>query len=204
VLTNIHAWTKGTGMADYNQYIRDLTSILVANGAMAEDDGEYVTDAFQDYSIANYEDFLLETGTVEREQLLEALEQYYNVKAIDVLGDVFDPSLVQQVPYNVLIEYNCIPYGQDGYQLMVIAGNPRDPELDEVFGRHVTYDPVFFVGIPRHIRLMVQDYYQDSLVGKVSYVDPSEDPDERTLRDRDIDPEEEDILRHDIRSKLRE
>jgi len=171
---------------------------------MSQEDGEYVKQEFHNHTLGNYEDFLLESGVVTRDQLLEALEQYYDVKAIDVLGDVFDPSLVQKFPYDTLIEHNCIPYGQDGYQLMVIAGNPHNEELEAILGEYVSYDLVFFVGIPRHIRLMVQDYYQDSDVGKVEYVDTSEDPDENALRDRDIDPEEEDVLRHDIRSKLRE
>lgn len=190
-------------MADYNQYILDLTAILAEQGALDEDDVPRLQEEFQNYTLANFEDFLLESGVVERYELLQALQSYYNVKAIDVLGDVFDPNLLWKFPYNVLIEYNCIPYGQDGNQLMVVVGNPQNEELEEVLGRYVSYDLVFFVGIPRHIRLMVQDYYQESLEGKVQYVDPSEDPDERALRDRDIDPEEEDVLRHDIRSKLR-
>lgn len=202
----MHACTcmiKEYTMAEYINYIKELTAILAENGAVNQDDVPWLEKEFHNYSIAHFEDFLLETGVVERYQLLEALQAYYNVKAIDVLGDVFDPNLLWKFPYNVLIEYNCIPYGQDGNQLMVVAGNPKNEELEEILGRYVSYDLVFFVGIPRHIRIMVQDYYQESLEGKVSYVDPGEDPDERALRDRDIDPDEEDVLRHDIRSKLR-
>ena len=191
-------------MADYNQYILDLIAVLVEDGAINEEDGERLRKDFNDYSLANFEDFLLETGVVDRYQLLQALQQYYNVRAIDVLGDVFDPSLLWKFPYNVLIEHNCIPYGQDGNQLMVVAGNPKDPELEAILGEYVSYDFVFFVGIPRHIRLMVQDYYQESLSGKVKNIDTSEDPEENAFRDDDIDPEEEDVLRSDIRSKLRE
>jgi len=191
-------------MPDYNQYIYDLCAILATNGAIEEEDKKRLQQDFQQYDVSQFEDFLLETGMVQRYELLEALEQYYNIRAIDVLGEVFDPALIQKFPYNVLIEHYCIPYGQDGYQLMVITANPHNEELEAILGEYVTYDLVFLVGIPRHIRLAVQDYYQDSLVGKVSNVDPSEDPDENALRDRDIDPDEEDVLRHDIRSKLRE
>ena len=191
-------------MAAYKQYVEELTAILVSNDALGPEDGEAMQREFYNYTLASYEDFLLEMGVLDRYQLLEALEQYYNVRAIDVLGEVFDPTLVQQIPYHVLIEHNAVPYGQDGAQLMVVTGNPQSDEIESAFGDYVSYDLVFFVGIPRHIRLMVQDYYQDSLAGRVSYTDPSEDPDERALRDRDIDPEEEDVLRSDIRSKLRE
>src|SRR5690606_30160744 len=95
--------------------------------------------------------------------LLKVLQDYYNVTAMDVLGEMFDHDLLRQFPKDVLLRNCCIPYRQDGPLLIVVTDNPLNEDLDEILGEYVSYDFHYYVGIPRHIDMMIKDFYQDEL-----------------------------------------
>jgi hypothetical protein len=150
-------------MAAYKDYVDGLSHILADMGVIKRDDIEVLITDFDGHALANFEDFLLEEGIVYKDQLLKALETYYGVAAIDVMGELYDYHYLQYFPKNLLLRYNCIPIRKDGNVLIMVAGDPSNAELDVVLGQYASYDFVYFVGIPRHIRLMIRDVYDDSL-----------------------------------------
>jgi len=142
--------------------IDGLINILAERGVLKRDDADALKQEFANHESQNFEDFLLEEGLVEKEDLLQALQEYYGVRAIDVLGEMFDHDLLIMFPKDVLLRNYCLPYYRDENILFVITNDPNNDELVEILQKYVSYDIEFFVGIPMHIDMMTKDFYQDA------------------------------------------
>ncbi|MCL5436682.1 MAG: hypothetical protein M1549_02290 [Candidatus Dependentiae bacterium] len=166
--------------------LEGLVRILSAKGIMQSKDAATLQREFENHAAQYVEDFLLEEGLVDKEQLLEALQEFYGVQAVDVLGAIFDHSLLKMFPKDVLLRTCCIPYYRDANILFVIATNPTNDELDAKLREFVSYDIEFFVGLPRHIDMMIKDFYQDSLY-RIDYEEnidrAAEDEEEERMED---------------------
>ncbi len=147
----------------HNELLERLVCALEKRDVLEPQDLEVLCQEFEQHEALSVQDFLLETGLVEKEELLGALEEVFGVKAIDVLGTMFDHTLIQSFPKGLLLRNNVIPYLQDGMVITVIAGNPEDEDIEERLREHVSNDIEFFVGIPQHIDIMIKDFYQDEL-----------------------------------------
>jgi len=90
--------------------IDGLINILAERGVLKRDDADALKQEFANHESQNFEDFLLEEGLVEKEDLLQALQEYYGVRAIDVLGEMFDHDLLIMFPKDVLLRNYCLPY----------------------------------------------------------------------------------------------
>ncbi len=146
-----------------NELLERLVCALEKRDVLEPQDLEALCQEFEEHEALSAQDFLLEEGIVEKEDLLAALEEVFGVKAIDVVGTMFDHTLIRAFPKDVLLRNNVIPYLQDGLVLIVVAGNPEQEGLEEVLREHVSNDIEFFVGIPQHIDMMTKDFYQDEL-----------------------------------------
>jgi hypothetical protein len=146
-----------------NELLERLICALEKREVLEPQDLEALCNDFAQHEALSVQDFLLDEGLVEKADMLEALEEVFGVKAIDVLGTMFDHTLIKAFPKDVLLRNNVIPYLQDGMVLTVIAGNPEDEGLEEVLREYVSNDIEFFVGIPQHIDMMIKDFYQDEL-----------------------------------------
>jgi len=52
---------------------------------------------------------------------------------------------------------------RDGDVLAVVAGDPEDPDLVELIGKHVSYDVELYVGFFRDIQDEIEEFYDRSV-----------------------------------------
>jgi len=146
------------------QFIDDIGGILAQKHLITPLDLAGLHKSFKDRNDVSFEDFLLEEGIVEKSDLLDALADYYQVPAIDVVGQFFDHYDITLIPKNVMLQHLFIPYDRDpDDNLWVIAANPNDPHLRVVLGEYVTHHINFMVGLPTDIIDAVEDNYDESI-----------------------------------------
>lgn len=146
-----------------NELLGRLVCALEKRDILEPQDLVALCKTFEEHEALTAQDFLFEEGIVDKEDLLSVLEEVFGVKAIDVIGTMFDHAIIRSFPKGVLLRNNVIPYLQDGLVLIVIAGNPEVDGLESVLREYVDSDIQFFVGIPQHIDMMIKDFYQDEL-----------------------------------------
>jgi hypothetical protein len=145
-------------------FIDCLTDICIAQGSLGAQDKEPIKKTFNERSEPQFEQFLLDEGLVEKDQLLKALSQYYNIPSIDVVGYFFSHHLVRMFPKDVMLRNGFIPYDHEGDIMIVVAAEPDDEELPALIGRYVSYDVTFMAGIFNDITDAVKEFYDESLV----------------------------------------
>jgi len=144
-------------------YVKKLTDILVKLKAITPEMNDNLEQQFAASSHARFDDFLLEQGLVDKEDLLKALSILYQVPFMDVTGYFFDTFLLQKFPIDFLLRNAIIPYEQDENMLLVVAADPSDQSLLDKIGVHVSYDIRFNVGIYTDIVDAVRQYYETAL-----------------------------------------
>lgn len=168
-------------MATDKKVIDGILDILCDREILKRDDTEELKREYEKGETERFEDYLIDEGIVEKDDLLKVLQEYYNTPAIDVMGAMFDHDLLVKFPKDVLLRNCCIPYYQDGMLLFVIASDPNNEDLDEILGEFVSYDFQFLVGIPRHIDMMIKDFYQAEM-----YKEDFEDVVDEAAREEEI------------------
>jgi hypothetical protein len=143
--------------------VNGILDILCDKEILNREDTIELKREFEDDPTVYLEDYLIDEGIVDKEDLLDALQEYYGVQSVDVMGEMFDHNLLIKFPKEVLLVNCCIPYRRDGVTLFMITQDPKNEDLDEILGEHVSYNLEYFVGIPRHIDMMIKDFYQDEL-----------------------------------------
>jgi len=146
-------------MASQEQFIRSLVEILVENKALTHERAVEIEQAFHESPSDNFDAFLLEEGIVERDDLLRALSQHYNVPSFDVVGNFFDEQLLRNFPKDFLLRNNVIPLQTDANMLIVVAAEPERSGLESALREYENYDVDFFVGLRRDIEDAVKEYY---------------------------------------------
>jgi hypothetical protein len=129
---------------------------------MTFNDAVALKKAFQERDDIAFEDFLLEEGVVDKDELLEALSQYYGVPQCDVVGVFFDHYLINLFPEEVLLTHLMIPLEREGDNLWVVTADPDDPHLPVVLGKYISHNINFMVGIPQDIRDAIREYHDES------------------------------------------
>lgn len=177
-------------------FVEGLTAILQKHNVLKEDEAKAAKKLFYDRSPAAFDDFLLEEGLVTRSALLNALSEYYQVPAFDVVGYFFDQQVLREFPKEFLLQNAIIPLERDENILPVIAAEPNDEDLLSEIGTQVSYDIQFMVGIRPDITDAVKEFYDISPAKDIP-----EDVDLHTehLKEHDaekiLEYEEEDIER---------
>lgn len=161
-------------------FVQRLTTSLLANQAITQKEADSLVAMFHDRAKGRVDNFLLDEGTVEREDLLKALSDVYQVPYFDVNGYFFEHELLHTFPKDVLISKGIIPLQVDEDILIVIASNPEDPELLDVIGHSVSYDIQFNVGLRRDIVDAIEEYYDQSII-----IDDVEEFDDEDYDDED-------------------
>jgi hypothetical protein len=141
-------------------FIRELTHILIKNGALAGGQEQQLDEAFKKSSQENYEMFLLEEGLVEPDVLLKALSLCFKVPSFDVTDYFFERFLLQFFPKEFLRNNAVIPVELDEDILVVVAANPADQSLAEKINEYVSHDIQFCVGIYQNILDAVDEFYE--------------------------------------------
>ncbi len=169
-----------------HDFMSALCTVLQRRDHTACKDLGFFRDQFHGTTIAEFENFVLEQGLVGKAEILEALQAFYGVPALDVEGDFFEHHLVHMFPRDVMLRHAFIPYRHDGEVLFVVAHNPSDSHLLEVIGQFVSYDIELLVGIESDICNMVKEFDDESL----------------TELQPDLDPQDEALLEHEVRDTV--
>lgn len=170
-------------------FVQRLTTSLLANQAITQKEADSLVAMFHDRAKGRVDNFLLDEGMVEREDLLKALSTVYQVPFFDVNGYFFEHELLHTFPKDVLIAKGIIPLQVDEDVLIVVASNPEDAELLDVIGHSVSYDIQFNVGIHRDIIDSIEEYYDQSVI-----LDDEDDYED----DESFENDEDDDMAEDI------
>ena len=144
-------------------FAKALTTILVKNKIFSQEEADSLQKAFKESSKPSFDYFLLEEGLIQKEDLLKALSEHYQVPYFDASGFFFQTFLLKKFPKDFLLRNGIIPIQQDGNMLMMLASSPENPELLPKIGEHVSYDIRFRVGLMRDIIDAIQTYYEPSV-----------------------------------------
>jgi len=145
-----------------------ICDILVDLYKIKPDESKNLKKAFKESEKQYFDEFLLEEGLVDEEDLLQALELYYKVTAVDVTGLFFKRQLLHMFPKDILLRCAMIPREVDENIMVMIVSDPFDTALLKIIGDYVSYDIQFQVGIRRQICDAVKAFYDKS---------PTETPD---------------------------
>jgi hypothetical protein len=145
--------------------------------------------AYHESDVDQLDEFLLSEGIVDRESLLQALSEYYQVPSFDVVGYFFERHLLHMFPKEMLVRHEIIPLQVDENMMVVVAAQPDNPDLLFEIGEYVSYDIRLYVGVARDICDAVEEYYDKA----DTEVDPDEDiREEQLLRSEFMHIEDED------------
>ncbi len=150
-------------MEKKGSFVDQITAVLVQQGTLAKKEVPAIHRNFAQAAQAQFDDFLLDEGLVEPEDLLKALSALYQVPFYDVTDYFFQRHLLRMFPKDFLLRNAIIPLERDENMLVVIASEPEKEGLENVIGQYVSYDINFFVGIRRDICDAVKEYYDKAL-----------------------------------------
>jgi hypothetical protein len=170
-------------MSKYKSFVDGICNILQKNKVFKSDDIQALKKDFHNRSDVAFEDFLLEEGLIEPEDLLKALGEFYECEAIDIKGIFFDHLLVRMFPKDEMLRNDFIPYQRDGDILIVIARNPNNATLSSIIGKYVSYDVTYFVGLAEDIEDAIEEYYDPSLI---EYVDDQVIAEEERIEEEEV------------------
>jgi len=146
-------------MEEAHTFAQELSDILEKNKVVSKEEAQAMQIAFKDSEQAQFDDFLIEEGLVDQEDLLKALSQYYQVPSFDVGGYFFDHFLITKFPKGFLLREAVIPVGVEENILSVVANNPSKEGLESAMREFVTYDITFMVGLRLPITDAVKEFY---------------------------------------------
>ena len=163
-------------MKEQETFEAALSRILVKQEAISAEESKAIQKVFYDSKKEQFNEFLLDKGLVEEDDLLEALAIYYEVPAVDVVGLFFDTFLLRKFPKGFLLRNGIIPLEVDENIMVMVASEPNDSELLDKIGKHVSYNIRFYVGFLRDICDTVKEFYDKA------YTEESQDKDLRKER----------------------
>lgn len=142
--------------------LHGLCEILAKNKAISKQEAADLEKAFKDSAHDHFDNFLLTENIVSREELLKALSEYYEVPAFDVVGYIFDHTLVKEFPQEFLLNHSIIPLERDENMLFMIINNPHNEAVLPELAEYVSDEVNFVVGIEQDIMDAIENYYERS------------------------------------------
>ena len=149
-------------MEKKEQFVQDLSSILVKHKVFSEKEAHALQKSFKEASQETFDEFLLDEGLIDKEDLLRALSEYYQTPAIDLAGYFFQTFWLRKFPKGVLLRNLFIPLEVDQNFMIIVAGEPDLPDLLSIIGKYVSYDIQFRVSIKQDIIDAIQEFYDKS------------------------------------------
>ena len=161
-------------MASDPRFVKEISKILAEQGTVSEGEALAMQDAFERVSQEAFDQFLLDEGLVDEDDLLKALSEYYQVPAFSVGAYFFDTRLLRMFPKSFLLRNALIPVERDENMLIMVAAHPSDENLLPKIGEHVSYDIRFHVGIYGDICDAVKEFYDKATTEEPMDVDLNE------------------------------
>jgi type IV pilus assembly protein PilB len=152
-----------------------LCTILVKNKVITPKESADLQKDFAGRTKENFDDFLLSEGVVQKDDLLQALSECYEVPAFDIVGHFFKRDLLLQFPKDFLVRHGIIPLERDGNMLVIVASEPDNTDFLAEMSDYVSDDTRFFVGIRQEIIDAVDEYYEESPFSSDGEIDPSDE-----------------------------
>jgi hypothetical protein len=162
-------------MERYESFEVGLLEILVRLEAIKKEDAVAIEKLFNDSDVDQFDDFLLSEDIVDEDHILQALSEYYQVPAFDVVGYFFECRYVRMFPKEMLLRNCMIPLEVDENIMIVVASAPNNPDLLSELGQYVSYDIQFYVGLGRDICDAVKEFYDKADTEDMLDEDSSED-----------------------------
>ncbi len=141
-----------------------MVAILVKNKVIASKEAQAMIHDFGGQSDIAFDEFVLSTGIITKEDLLLALSELYEVPAVDVHGYFFDTGLVKSFPKEFLLQYGVIPLEVEENIMTVVAYEPDMPGLDSKLEEYGAYVIEFRVGLLQDILDVIREYYDEEVV----------------------------------------
>ena len=107
----------------HDDFAQKIADSLVKHTVISEKEARDLQAAFSESDHDNFTDFLLEEGLVDKEHVLIALSEYYQVPYMDVEGEFFDHLLLRDFPKDYLLRFEIIPYEIDQNMMIVVAAD---------------------------------------------------------------------------------
>lgn len=145
-------------------FITGIIAILVDRKVISQKEASVMIQNFGNQSDATFDEFVLSEGLVSKEDLLNALSEYYQVPAIDVRGYFFDTGLVHSMHKDFLLRYGVLPMEVEQDIMTVVAACPDIPGLDSKLEEYGSYVIEFRVGLLRDIMDMIREYYDEPIL----------------------------------------
>ena len=146
----------------HESFVDGITKILVEHKAIKPEEGRNLRKAFEKSPKPNFDEFLIDEGLVDKDDLLLAIGEYYQIPWFDAVGYFFNHALLRQFSKDFLLSNAIIPIERDQNMLIVLASNPNNSNLLPLIGEHVSYDIRFRSGLRQDIINAIQEYYDDS------------------------------------------
>lgn len=158
-----------------NDFTQKIAEILVKNKAVSSKEAADLQAAFSESDHNIFTDFLYEEGLVDKEQILIALGQYYQVPYFDTDGYFFDHLLLRDFPKDFLLRNNIIPLEIDQNVLVFVAADPSNPDLLSEIGKYAPYDIQFYVSVALDIQEAIKEFYDKSLTDPDDMLDRNDE-----------------------------
>lgn len=167
-------------------FVSRIAQALVKLKVMSALEAESFEKEFSGRSKARVDDFLLDEGIVDRENLLKAIQAVYNIPSYDVRGHFFNHQILMLFPQDFLVNKAVIPLDIEEDILTIVVSNPEDDETMEMIGNYVPYSVNVLVGIRRDIIDAIEEYYDEDVATSDIADEDSEEIDELAEDESDI------------------
>ena len=167
-------------------FVSRISQALVKLKVMSATEAESFEKEFSGKSKGRVDEFLLDEGLVDRENLLKALQSVYNIPSYDVRGHFFNHQILMLFPRDFLVNKAVIPLDIENDILTIVVANPEDDETMGMIGDYVPYSVNILVGIRRHIVDAIEEYYDEDVATADIEDEDSQEVDELTEEDSDI------------------
>lgn len=157
-------------MKNSNKAVEGISLILSRHKLVPVDELQALIHTYKTGDDIAFEDFLIEQDLVTKDDLLQAMSEYYRVPAIDVVGEFFDHYLLSLFPKNLLTQLVFIPYTREADVLTIIAAEPDHPDLASTISKFITHDLAFMVGLSKDIIETIDEFYDESITYQPNHI----------------------------------
>lgn len=167
-------------------FVSRVSQALVKLKIMSAAEAESFEKEFSGRSKGRVDEFLLDEGMIDRENLLKVLQGVYNIPSYDVRGYFFNHQILMLFPRDLLVNKAVIPLDIDNDILTIVISNPEDEETMSMLGDYVPYSLNVLVGIRRDIVDAIEEYYDEDVATSDIEDEDSEEIDELAEDESDI------------------
>ncbi|OGB97538.1 hypothetical protein A3F06_03325 [candidate division TM6 bacterium RIFCSPHIGHO2_12_FULL_36_22] len=144
-------------------FVEGLAKILAKMKVISTDEMEGLIHDFKVSPKARFDYFLLEEGIVEKDDLLRALSEYYQIPYFDIEGYFFNRDLLILFPKDLLERDVFIPIELDESIMTIVVSDPELENLRDDIGDYTTYVIEFRVGLRRDIISAIREFYDKNV-----------------------------------------